>query len=183
MSYDVSNVICRKCGHIWTAVRPTDAKPLECPKCGNFGTMEARDTLENEQLFLAEAVSDFFRENEWLNRFDRQVLAVFRYDNVCKYSDIGDYKCAVTTTHGYCCDTCLQHELHELWAAGVITIGSCCGHGRKEPYIQVCNGESVKKMHELGYTKRPTDENGNGGNCFVPKTYLPIMPGAAGGRC
>ena len=93
MSYDVSNVICLSCGHMWTAVRPSDSQELECPKCGEFGTKEARETLENEQLFLAESVCDFLRENDWLKRFDRQVLAVFRFDNVCKYSDIGDHRC------------------------------------------------------------------------------------------
>ncbi len=38
-------------------------------------------------------------------------------------------------------------------------------------------GESVKKMHELGYKQIPVDKHGNGENCFLPKTFF----GAEGG--
>ena len=59
----------------------------------------------------------------------------------------------------------------QLANMGINTIGSCCGHGIADPYIQV-GEESVQKMHDMGYQLRPRDENGNGINCFIPKTKL-----------
>lgn len=32
--FKVGVVRCHSCGHGWTAVRPFDAEPLECPECG-----------------------------------------------------------------------------------------------------------------------------------------------------
>lgn len=94
---------------------------------------------------------------------------------VCKHSKIQEYYCGVIVpfpSH-FCCDFCLEDELFQLWRCGVHTTGSCCGHGIMQPYIQVLDGESVQKMHELGYEKLPVDEHGNGVNCYKPKTYLP----------
>lgn len=94
---------------------------------------------------------------------------------ICKHSKIQEYYCGVKVpfpTH-FCCDFCLEDELFQLWRSGVHTIGSCCGHGIMQPYIQVLGGDSVKKMHELGYEELPVDEHGNGVNCYMPKTFLP----------
>lgn len=128
--------------------------------------------MTNEQLYLAESVADYLSNQDWLNHFDMLTLAAFRDDLVCKNSDIGSHACCVKTSHGYCCDTCLQNELHKLWEVGVSTIGSCCGHGRKLGYIQVTS-KDVQKMHELGYEEYPVAKNGDGQWCFRPKTYLP----------
>ena len=54
---------------------------------------------------------------------------------------------------------------------GVVTIGSCCGHGRKQGFIQVAP-QYVQKMHDLGYKQLPVDKNGFGQWCFKPKTFL-----------
>lgn len=42
LPYDVSRVICTKCGKIWVATRPSGAvvKELECPKCGQVKQTE-----------------------------------------------------------------------------------------------------------------------------------------------
>ncbi|MBR4472493.1 MAG: hypothetical protein IKS55_02540 [Oscillospiraceae bacterium] len=136
--------------------------------------------MDNEKLFLAEAVTDFIRESNWLNGRDIRTLAQLRDSVVCKNSQIGEFKCYVELIEsrgpGYdpkiiCVDTCLQHEIFELRRIGINTIGCCCGHGRKEAYIQV-SPQSVKKMHELGYEQLPEHDDGQGKWCFKPKTYL-----------
>lgn len=132
--------------------------------------------MTNEQFYLAECVTDYLATQDWLNSFDKLTLAALRDDVVCKKSEIGAYKCCVKTAHGYCCDTCLQDELHKLWEVGISTIGSCCGHGRKQGYIQVTD-KDVQKMHELGYVRLPDDGSSDGIEtyCYKPKTYLPVF--------
>ena len=128
--------------------------------------------LTNEQYFLAESICDEIAEYVE-NTEEKMALADLRLRVCCSYSAIGSHTCSVQTSHGYCCDTCLQAELHDLWGCGVKTIGSCCGHGVLVPYIQV-PPHYVQKMHELGYVERRADERGNGKNCFIPKTFLPV---------
>ena len=38
-------------------------------------------------------------------------------------------------------DACIAPTVVALWAAGHITLGSCCGHGRKKPSLVLDNGE------------------------------------------
>lgn len=128
--------------------------------------------LTDEQLFLAESICDEI--SEYIEDNDQKMaLANLRFRVCCSRSEIGSHACSVQTSHGYCCDTCLQAELHDLWKRGIKTIGSCCGHGALAPYIQVAP-HYVQKMHEIGYVERRPDENGNGQNCFIPKTFLPV---------
>ena len=48
-------------------------------------------------------------------------------------------------------DRCVLPELKELWALGIETTCSCCGHGDNEKaYIRVKN-EYMTKMLDLGY--------------------------------
>ena len=146
---------------------------------GNAGT------LTNEQLFLAETITDFIRSSNWLTTRDQRTLAQLRDTAVCVDSPIGEYRCQVEINFSsqsgrepICVDTCLQHEMHELiFKHNVNTIGCCCGHGRKQAYIQV-SPQSVQKMHELGYVQLPEKENGQGKWCFKPKTYFlePVSP-------
>ena len=128
--------------------------------------------FSNEELFLAESVADYLERHNELDDSSIDVLLQFRKEMLCDRSENQEYQCAVVTSHGYCCDTCLQSELHNLWSIGIKTVGSCCGHGGKyEPYIQVTE-QYVQKMHELGYKQIPVDEFGNGKNAFIPKTEL-----------
>jgi len=56
-----------------------------------------------------------------------------------------------------------------LWKHGVVTGGSCCGHGKLFPMINV-EDESIEKMEELGYDH---DTNGNEEQnrfTFIPKS-------------
>ena len=101
-------------------------------------------------------------------------VAYFRKKRVCAKSKIGAYYCSVNVPFGtrFTCDFCLEAELFDLWKQGIITVGSCCGHGQKHGFIQVIGGESVKKMHELGYKQIPVDKHGYGKNCFLPKTFF-----------
>ena len=139
--------------------------------------------LSNEELYLAETLADAIEDADDI---ERAMLARLRYKTVCSKSDIGEHGCNVTTAHNYCCDTCLQGELHKLWSVGVHTFGSCCGHGRKQAFIQVLGGDGdIEKMRELGYEKLPPEENGDGQNCYKPKTFLPTLAicEAAQGEC
>jgi hypothetical protein len=135
--------------------------------------------MKDEQLNLAETVTEFIRSSDWLNTRDIRTLAQFRDAAVCVDSPIGEYRCQVEIRFSpqsgrepICVDTCLQHEIHELiFKHNVNTIGCCCGHGMKQAYIQV-SPQSVQKMHDLGYEQLPEKEDGQGKWCFKPKTYF-----------
>ncbi|MBP5461208.1 MAG: hypothetical protein J6Y20_03690 [Lachnospiraceae bacterium] len=137
--------------------------------------------MTNEQLYLAEKVTDYIRENDYLSGRDMRTLAQLRESAVCTDSPIGGYKCYVEIVESrgpgheptvICVDTCLQHEIYELRKIhNVNTIGCCCGHGRKQAYIQV-SPQFVQKMHELGYEQLPEQEDGQGKWCFKPKTFF-----------
>lgn len=98
---------------------------------------------------------------------------------MCNDSKIGEYKCSVpihfsqmSGMKDISVDTCLQDEIFNLIKKhGVMTIGSCCGHGVKQPFIQV-DKYSTTIMEELGYKKLPVDEYGSGEDCYLPKTKL-----------
>jgi hypothetical protein len=47
-------------------------------------------------------------------------------------------------------DVCIATEIGRLWMHGVVTMGSCCGHGQMQPTVVVAR-ESIPKMRELGY--------------------------------
>lgn len=134
----------------------------------------------NEQLYLAETITDYINNQKWLSERDMRTLAHLRNDAVCVANPIGEYRCQVEIMFSpqsgrepICVDTCLQHEIHELiFKHNVNTIGCCCGHGRKQAYIQV-SPQSVQKMHELGYEPLPEEADGQGKWCFKPKTYFP----------
>lgn len=127
--------------------------------------------MTNEQLYLAESVADYL-ENLEEDDAAWRILAEFRRSMVCKFSPIGEHKCSVETHYGWCCDTCLQTELEYLKREyNIGTVGSCCGHGKKQGFIQV-RKVFAEKMKELGYKQIPIDESGNGENCFYPKTKL-----------
>ena len=135
--------------------------------------------MKHEQLYLAETITDYIRNKKWLPVRDVRTLANLRNDEVCVDSPIGEYKCQVEIRFSaqserkpICVDTCLQHEIHELiFKQNVNTIGCCCGHGRKQAYIQV-SPQSVQKMHDLGYELLPEREDNQGKWCFKPKTYF-----------
>ena len=90
----------------------------------------------------------------------------------CKGVKFGTYDCYEDTMHGFPVDGCLIGEINRLNNDGIKTIGCCCGHGKKQGYIQVVP-EFVPKMLELGYEQLPVDADGNGQWCFKPKTLLP----------
>ena len=130
------------------------------------------ERFSNEELYLAETVADYLQKFD-LGSLETNTLLQFRKEVLCDRSHNQEYQCGIVTSHGWCCDTCLQHGLHELWKNGIVTVGSCCGHGGKyKPYIQVLSDDHVQKMHELGYVLLPVDEYGNVQRCFAPKTKL-----------
>ena len=46
--------------------------------------------MTNEQLYLAESVTDYIRENDYLNERDMRTLAQLRDSVVCVDSPIGE---------------------------------------------------------------------------------------------
>lgn len=135
--------------------------------------------MTNEQLYLAKTITNYINSQKWLSKRDMRTLAHLRNDAVCVDSPIGEYKCQVkimfspqSERESICVDTCLQHEIHELiFKHNVHTIGCCCGHGKKQAYIQV-SSQFVQKMHELGYELLPKETDEQGKWCFKPKTYF-----------
>lgn len=47
-------------------------------------------------------------------------------------------------------DACIADEVQMLNNKGIITLNSCCGHGKGEPNCLIAP-ESVQKCKELGY--------------------------------
>ncbi len=45
-------------------------------------------------------------------------------------------------------DICIATEIAELWHKGIVTLGSCCGHGKKRASVIVM---SNKNLEALGY--------------------------------
>lgn len=131
-----------------------------------------------ENIECAELICDILGEHE-LSENEIEALCFARRKVMCDESKIGEYKCQVPIIFSpqsgmkeICVDTCLQSEVFNLIKNyGVRTVGCCCGHGVKQPYIQVDN-RSTKIMEELGYSKLPLDEYGNVVNCYAPKTNL-----------
>ena len=132
-----------------------------------------------EQVLIAEIITDYIASCQWLSIRDKETLAHFRNDYCCINSAIGEHRCAVRIERSpqsglkpIVCDTCLQPEIYDLnIKKGIVTIGSCCGHGDKQGFIQVMP-KYVKKMHELGYEQLPEADDGQGKWCFKPKTFL-----------
>ena len=134
------------------------------------------ERLSNGELYLAKTISDCLQDtNHWHGRCLRSGLKKLRREKCCDKSPIQEYKCHVLIDEPgakFACDLCLEHEIRALnFEHGIKTIGSCCGHAKQEPYIQVAP-ENVQRMRELGYDEIPPDEYGNGLWCFAPKTDL-----------
>ena len=102
----------------------------------------------------------------------REIASSLR-QTYCKNIKYGSYDCYKPTGNGFDADRCLISEINNLNANGIKTIGCCCGHGKKEGYIQV-TPEHLEKMFKLGYEQLPIDENKNGEWCFKPKTVFPV---------
>jgi len=47
-------------------------------------------------------------------------------------------------------DGCILEEVENLWALGIQTVESCCGHNREQGYISVVD-KDIEKMKQLGY--------------------------------
>lgn len=75
-------------------------------------------------------------------------------------------------------DRCVLKEVQWLWANGVRTLESCCGHGQVDGYIAVYP-EYIRRMHELGYlaqVSRPDIFHTRGGTprtpCMAPPSLI-----------
>lgn len=69
-------------------------------------------------------------------------------------------------------DRCISDEILSLWAAGIVTQASCCGHNRAPAFIAVAD-EHITRMEGLGYEHLPNHMNPSDNSCFVPKSVRP----------
>jgi hypothetical protein len=53
-------------------------------------------------------------------------------------------------------DPCIFDEIKALWAKGVITYGSCCGHNLNQSMVNVAD-ECIDTMLALGYVPNHPD--------------------------
>lgn len=122
-------------------------------------------------LVVGGAVYKEWRGTVALDREALEALAFVKRGLCCKDVAIGSHDCNVTTKAGFTCDRCLEGEAMRLNNDGIKTIGSCCGHGKLQGYIQVSPAH-VEDMKAKQYEQLPTDVDGNGLWCFEPKTLL-----------
>ena len=135
-----------------------------------------------DNITCAEIICDLLATGN-LSDIEIEALCKSRYETMCKHSPIQEYKCGVNIHFSplseikpISVDTCLQAEITDLIRHHKIrTIGSCCGHGTMQAYIQVSD-TSVPRMLDLGYEQIPLDKHGNGKNCFKPKTIFRNYP-------
>lgn len=48
-----------------------------------------------------------------------------------------------------CIDFCIAEVIEALWKERILTNGSCCGHGKKQPSIVMENGDQASKAREV----------------------------------
>jgi hypothetical protein len=81
-----------------------------------------------------------------------------------------------------CIDACLVDEIKSLWANNIVTLGCCCGHGRRLGFIQVADGY-IDKMRSMGYQNYIYEDECGGierQDAFIPKTTWHIYEGYLG---
>ena len=73
-------------------------------------------------------------------------------------------------------DACLVVELRLLWARGIRTYGSCCGHNKTRGMINV-HEDDGPAMIAMGYDQWP-EEDGRWHATFFPKSVRALIPEA-----
>lgn len=82
--------------------------------------------------------------------------------------DYRDARVAAGLSGTVCIDRCILLEIESLWAFGIRTYGSCCGHNTSASMVNV-HSDDDRKMLSLGYTRSPHVE-GCWPNTFHLKT-------------
>ncbi len=70
------------------------------------------------------------------------------------YGNVADMKCPTATRHDgwVSIDSCIASEIAWLWANGVATVNSCCGHGKYYSWVMVTPPwEAFMKEHYQWY--------------------------------
>lgn len=116
-----------------------------------------------------------YKEHRMTVNLDNEAIEAMLYamkELRCKNVSFGSYDCYEDTMNSVSVDGCLIGEVNKLLDNGINTIGCCCGHGKKQGYIQV-SPDDIETMKKLEYEQLPIDVDGNGQWCFKPKTVLP----------
>ena len=72
---------------------------------------------------------------------------------------------------GISLDKCIADTVRAVWAAGVRTVCSCCGHGNKGAAFVCVVEDDADKMRDMGYREIPRryDHCAGCGVFFAPK--------------
>lgn len=73
-------------------------------------------------------------------------------------------------------DPCMINEIKYLWSHNIRTMGCCCGHGVDEGMINVLTGCDVKRMLDLGYSRKKDMSESFTPFTFKAKTQHIIIP-------
>ncbi len=67
---------------------------------------------------------------------------------MCEWSNGGDPVKAPDWWHRetICVDRCIIPQIEALWAAGVKTLGCCCGHGKTSPSIVINENSTAEEV-------------------------------------
>lgn len=68
-----------------------------------------------------------------------------------------------------CIDRCILREIQELWAEGIRTYGSCCGHNTGPSMVNV-HADDDEAMLGMGYVRWPHVPEGGCPNTFYLKS-------------
>jgi hypothetical protein len=64
---------------------------------------------------------------------------------LAKYRDISNRKTV-------CVDSCIVSTIKKLWDEKIITLGCCCGHGKKQPNVIIkknYNSNEIKQIKKI----------------------------------
>jgi len=157
----------------------TSTEPIKVTECGRFDHIfEKRPAAEKEPVTTIEPfnIAKYFDEHDKRDKgLPTQCCDIGTHECSCALltpkhmTDRGSIGCK-QFREKTCVDRCLLYEIPLLWAHGITTTGSCCGHNKQQGYIGVTE-EDVPKMEWLGYVLcdgRSVD--------FVPKSSFPYEP-------
>ena len=85
---------------------------------------------------------------------------------------LGDFKSQKIITDPFdqkliAIDRCIFYEILYLWACGIRTLGSCCGHNKISGYIWV-DKDHIQRMLHMGYEVCPDRTDKTRQDSFLP---------------
>ena len=72
-------------------------------------------------------------------------------------------------------DACIADEIRQLNQDGVVTVASCCGHGRGEASALI-QPSNIDRARALGYTLTVPSDDSYPSVLLTPKCQVPRLP-------